>query len=183
MKKGKKYRLRLINSSVDNSIRVSLDGHQFQVISSDLIPIKPYTTNWVLLATGQRYDVIVNANQEIGNYWFRAEAETACASASGRPGRAIFTYETATFADPTTSAVTKPANCNDESPLVPWVANTVGSSQAFIEQAGNLQVNLAQEQLTTNGQNVVVWAVNLTAVSSDSFKSILVGTNAAYRLT
>ncbi|KAF2655213.1 multicopper oxidase [Lophiostoma macrostomum CBS 122681] len=173
MKQGKKYRLRLINSSVDNSIRVSLDGHQFQVISSDLIPIKPYTTNWVLLTIGQRYDVIINANQASGNYWFRAEAETACASNSGLPGRAIFTYDTATFADPTTSAAAKPANCNDESPLVPWVANTVGSSQAFIQQAGNLQVNLAQEQLTTNGQNVVVWAVNLTAINVDWDKPTL----------
>lgn len=49
---GKKYRLRLINTSVDNAIRVSLDNHPFQVITSDLVPIHPYNTNWVLLGIG-----------------------------------------------------------------------------------------------------------------------------------
>ncbi|KAK5148967.1 hypothetical protein LTR04_000259, partial [Oleoguttula sp. CCFEE 6159] len=63
MTKGKKYRLRLINTSADNFIRVSLDNHNFTVMTADFIPIKPYTTQWVLLAIGQRYDVVINANQ------------------------------------------------------------------------------------------------------------------------
>lgn len=53
LKKGKKYRLRIVNTSVDNAIRVSLDGHPFTVITSDLVPIKPFTANWVLLAVGK----------------------------------------------------------------------------------------------------------------------------------
>lgn len=50
--KGKKYLLRLINPSVDAQIRVSLDGHPFTVVTSDLVPIKPYTTTWLLLGIG-----------------------------------------------------------------------------------------------------------------------------------
>lgn len=50
--KGKKYLLRLINPSVDAQIRVSLDGHLFNVVTSDLVPIKPFTTNWLLLGIG-----------------------------------------------------------------------------------------------------------------------------------
>lgn len=50
--KGKKYLLRLINTSMDAMIRVSLDGHRFTVVSSDLVPIIPYTTDWVLLGIG-----------------------------------------------------------------------------------------------------------------------------------
>lgn len=50
--KGKKYLLRLINTSMDAMIRVSLDGHRFTVVASDLVPITPYTTDWVLLGIG-----------------------------------------------------------------------------------------------------------------------------------
>lgn len=50
--KGKKYLLRLINTSMDAQIRVSLDGHRFTVVASDLVPIVPYTTDWVLLGIG-----------------------------------------------------------------------------------------------------------------------------------
>lgn len=50
---GKKYLLRIINPSVDNMIRVSLDNHTFQVVTSDLVPIHPYNTNWLLLGIGK----------------------------------------------------------------------------------------------------------------------------------
>ena len=53
LQSGKKYLLRLVNPSVDNQIRVSLDNHPFQVITSDLVPIHPYNTNWVLLGIGK----------------------------------------------------------------------------------------------------------------------------------
>ena len=172
--KGKKHRLRIINASVDNAVRVSLDGHPFQVINSDLVPIKPYNTNWVLLVPGQRYDVIINANQTSDNYWFRAEPAADCASGNNYRGRGVFTYSDATAADPASSStVAAPTVCQDESPLVPWVANTVGSVDAFKQQAGNLQVNLGVEQVTTNGQNIVFWGINLTAINVDWNKPIL----------
>ncbi|KAF2471867.1 putative multicopper oxidase, type 1 [Lindgomyces ingoldianus] len=171
--KGKKYRLRLINMSVDNNIRVSLDNHPFQVITADLVPIKPFVANWVLLAIGQRYDVIFTANQTADNYWFRAEVATDCASSNNFHGRSIFTYSGASGNDPTTSAFANPSTgCVDMSPLVPWVKNTVDST-AFVNQVGNLQVDLAQEQATTNGQNIVVWAVNFTAINVDWDKPTL----------
>ena len=50
--KGKNYLLRLINTSMDAMIKVSLDGHRFTVVASDLVPITPYTTDWVLLGVG-----------------------------------------------------------------------------------------------------------------------------------
>ncbi len=43
--KGKKYRLRLINTSLESSIRVSLDNHPFLVISADFVPVKPFTVS------------------------------------------------------------------------------------------------------------------------------------------
>jgi hypothetical protein len=36
---GKRHRLRLVNTAVDNHFVVSLDNHQFQVIAADFVPI------------------------------------------------------------------------------------------------------------------------------------------------
>lgn len=38
LESGKKYRLRLVNPSIDIAIRVSLDGHPFTVIANDFVP-------------------------------------------------------------------------------------------------------------------------------------------------
>lgn len=46
---GKAHRLRLVNTAVDAAIRVSIDGHQMQVITSDFVPIHPIVTDSVLL--------------------------------------------------------------------------------------------------------------------------------------
>ncbi len=74
VQKGRKYRLRLINISSDSFFRVSLDNHVMQVMTSDFIPIKPFYTETLLMAIGQRYDVVITANQTAGNYWFRVDA-------------------------------------------------------------------------------------------------------------
>jgi FtsP/CotA-like multicopper oxidase with cupredoxin domain len=50
---GKKYRLRIINSSIDAGFLVSLDGHPFQVIAHDFVPVVPYTTNYLKVAIGE----------------------------------------------------------------------------------------------------------------------------------
>lgn len=121
---GKKYRLRLINPSIDNTLRVSLDGHPFTVITSDLVPIKPWTTNWVLLAIGQRYDVIFTATEANakGNFWLRVRYASQCPS-SGQvnpKAQAIFSYKDAPDSDPTSTEYTEPTDCVEPlSNLVP----------------------------------------------------------------
>jgi FtsP/CotA-like multicopper oxidase with cupredoxin domain len=144
--KGKKYRLRLINTSADNTLRVSLDNHKLtasytflsrlfdaddtsQVITSDLVPIKPWVTDSILMSIGQRYDVIFTTNQAAATYWFRASAVGACASANDNPDAlAIFSYKDAPDqnAKPNSSAGSLPQDCNepDNANLVPWVKNT-----------------------------------------------------------
>jgi FtsP/CotA-like multicopper oxidase with cupredoxin domain len=109
--KGKKYRLRLVNISVDSYIRVSLDNHNMTVMTSDFVPINPFTTQWLLLAIGQRYDVVINANQASGNYWFRAESQTGCFSSQAATGLAIWTYADATAGTPSSTAFTEPSGC------------------------------------------------------------------------
>lgn len=51
---GKKYLIRIINTSLDTDYIFSLDNHNLTVISSDFVPITPYdkVTN-IAVAIGQ----------------------------------------------------------------------------------------------------------------------------------
>jgi FtsP/CotA-like multicopper oxidase with cupredoxin domain len=57
---GKKYRLRLINTSAEGIQKFTIDGHNFTVIANDFVPIKPYTTNVITLGVAQRSDIVVS---------------------------------------------------------------------------------------------------------------------------
>ncbi|GME22696.1 Multicopper oxidase type 1 [Neofusicoccum parvum] len=171
LKPNTKYRLRIINTSVDNNIRVSLDGHPFQVITSDFVPSVPWNTTWLLLAIGQRYDVIFTTNQAVGNYWFRAEVATACASANNYRGRGVFSYVGAPSGDPADSAVTVPGDCTEPLPT-PFVPNTVPNT-TFLSQVKSLSVDLTKANVSTNQQNIVFWGINMTAIDIDWEKPTL----------
>jgi FtsP/CotA-like multicopper oxidase with cupredoxin domain len=68
LKANTTYRLRLINTAVDNGFAVSLDHHKMNVIAADFVPVKNYTADWILINIGQRYDVVFTTNQGDGNY-------------------------------------------------------------------------------------------------------------------
>lgn len=161
---GKKHRLRLINTSVDNFIRVKLDNHPFTVMTADFIPVTPLPgQDWVLLSIGQRYDVVFTANQTAGNYWFRAEVATDCLSANNFAGKAIFTYSGQTVADPTsTTTSTVPGGCA-ELTTVPYWKQAVDSS-TFASQSKTLDTGVGLG-VTANGQNLVLWHLNTTAMA------------------
>ncbi|THZ78998.1 hypothetical protein D6C84_08036 [Aureobasidium pullulans] len=160
---GKKHRLRLINTSVDNAIRVKLDGHNFTVMSADFIPIKPITgQNWLLLAVGQRYDVVFTASQGSGNYFFRAEVATDCFSGNTGKGRALFTYSGTTAAEPADSNEAAPTNGCTELNTVPYWTQAVDQSQ-YASQVQTLNTGVAPG-LTTNGQNFALWNLDTRAM-------------------
>lgn len=50
---GKKYLLRLINTSVDTTFIFAIDNHDITVMSSDFVPIVPYKTDSVLIGIGK----------------------------------------------------------------------------------------------------------------------------------
>jgi hypothetical protein len=103
-----------------------------------LVPIIPYQTESVLVSIGQRYDVIVEANAAVDNYWLRSGY--SC-SGNGNPANitGIVRYDSSSTADPTTTAVTAERSCGDEplTSLVPYLAMNVGnfSDNAVIEEA------------------------------------------------
>lgn len=166
--KGRKYRIRIINTSVDSTFSVALDGHPFTVITADFVPIKPYITSQLTLAIGQRYDVVINANQTVENYWFRVAVGTACGSntilTSGIQLGAILSYAGASSGNPTSTGVTMRTACVDEktSDLIPWVPNTVPSS--VVGQAGKLDLGFSQAAAPSN---LVRWLIDGTPMIVD----------------
>jgi FtsP/CotA-like multicopper oxidase with cupredoxin domain len=153
--KGKKYRIRIINTSVDSHFSVSMDGHPFTVITSDFVPIKPWNTDQLTLAIGQRYDVIISANQTVDNYWFRVSPGTACGGnaivGKGVQIGAVLHYSGASDANPaSTTSVAMRTGCADESTsnLVPFVPNQVPSS--VVGQAGKIDLNHFQDPKKNN---------------------------------
>lgn len=159
---GKKHRLRLINTSVDNFFRVKLDSHTFTVISADFIPVVALPDqDWLLIAIGQRYDVVFTANETAGTYWFRAEAASSdCLSSAQGNGRALFTYSGETVSEPTDSGESAPVDGCTELTTVPYWSQSVDSS-TFDSQVQTLQQGFG-EGVTANGQNMILWNLNVT---------------------
>jgi FtsP/CotA-like multicopper oxidase with cupredoxin domain len=174
---GKRYRLRLINTSIDTNLRVNLDGHPFQVIATDFVPVTPYNTTYLQIGIGQRYDVVFTANQTAGNYWFRAAADAQCQSRNALEGRAIFTYQGQTVTDPTTVAPANPPTGCFDPVTTPKIAKNVPSS-TFAAQAKNLPVAFGPVAVQNN---LVLWTVNGTSMVVDpgnpTIKIVASGTN------
>ena len=173
MKKGRIYKLRLVNAAVDNHFVVSLDNHPFTVVAADFVPIEPFTTTNLFIAIGQRYDVIINANQPVGNYWFRAEvqdqADPDCGlNANNGNIKSIFRYTGAPVANPTTTGPTYTQRCSDEV-VVPYWDSFVPSGP--LEKGGNL--NSAINIGVTAGNTIVTWGINTVAMNINWNQPIL----------
>jgi hypothetical protein len=165
--KPTKYRLRLINTSMDTHYKVALDSHTMKVIANDFVPIQPFDTEWLSIGIGQRYDVIITANQTSGNYWFRANVTNFCGQHSTDfvDIRAIVRYDGSSKAAPTSTYTGFAFNdfCEDmpmES-LVPVLSLTPGSSTY------NEQYELLQDS-TVDPNNWLQWIItpNKTSYSS-----------------
>jgi len=125
---GKTYRLRIINSSIQSTYKFFIDGHKFQVIAMDLVPIVPYVTTILNINIGQRYDILVTADQIPGNYWLRTDNQNACAGTiQAKDIKAVFSY-VGFSGTPTSTAYSYTDACIDEplASLVPKVPINVG---------------------------------------------------------
>ncbi|KAJ4991265.1 multicopper oxidase [Stagonosporopsis vannaccii] len=179
--KGKKYRLRIINTSVDSTFSVSLDGHPFTVMTADFVPIKPYIADQLTLAIGQRYDVMFEANQTASNYWFRVGYGTDCGNnnilTKGIQLGAILSYSGAPSGNPTTTGVALRTTCTDEDrfKLVPFVPNTVPTSAVGTASKIDLKLQTG---------NVVRWLLDGSPMIVDwnnpTLETTLAGSNNFY---
>lgn len=159
---GKTHRLRLINTGVDNHFKVHLDSHNMTIIAADFVPVEPQTVDWLFVGIGQRYDVLITADKEIDNYWFRAEVQTDCGKNSNNGNiKAIFSYEGANEdQEPTSQTTGYTMSCDDQTGLTPWVKKDVPSDD-FSAQAEELEVLLSigtKATYSVNGSSVVQWS-------------------------
>ncbi|KAM0715961.1 hypothetical protein Q7P37_008475 [Cladosporium fusiforme] len=170
LKKGKKHRLRLINTGIDNNFHISIDGHNFTVITSDFVPIKPYVTNSVSINIGQRYDIIIHANQAVGNYWLRADVASECApNQNPNKIKSIVRYEGAPIEEPTTQNATAPlTGCYDES-VTPYAPNQVPQDKF---QDAIKHFNLDYDGSLADGPSVK-WLINDTDIEVNWSKPTL----------
>ena len=158
--KGKRFRLRLINTGVDQHFHISIDQHNFTVITSDFVPVKPYVATSVSLFIGQRADIILTANQAIGNYWLRADIGDCGRNAYAGKILSIIRYDGAAIADPTQNAtelVNKPTGCVDEV-VRPYVNNTVPNDQ-FTAAVQDITLDF-NTTTTSSGGALVQWLID-----------------------
>ena len=139
---GKKYLLRLINTSVDNTWIFSIDNHVMQVVGSDFVPIKPYRTNHVLVGIGQRYHVLVEATRPLSDsdYWIRMTVADRCSgfnkTQEPKEEIGILRYNSGE-SDPTTKTNKFLNSCADEPydklvPILPWKVGKPSNERMMI---------------------------------------------------
>ncbi|OLN86528.1 Laccase-2-like protein 4 [Colletotrichum chlorophyti] len=171
---GTSYRIRLVNAAVDTHWKFSIDNHTMQVIAADLVPIEPYSTTVLDMGMGQRYDIIVTADQAstADNFWIRAIPQSACSDNDSTDNiKGIISY-TGTVSTPTTSAYSYTDSCDDETDnLVPYISKTVSDA------------NWDDLETATVGKNTAglfKWALNSTSMLVDwanpTLESIVNGT-------
>lgn len=77
---NKKYRLRVINAAGFSEFDFSVDQHVLTVMEADGTNTEPLTTEVVRIANGQRYSVILSADQyELADsFWLRGTMQSHC---------------------------------------------------------------------------------------------------------
>ncbi|KAK4632151.1 Laccase-2 [Fulvia fulva] len=158
---GTSYRLRLVNGAIDTHFDFTIDNHTLTVIAADFVPIVPYTTETLSIGMGQRYDVIITANQAdvASDFWLRAIPDTFCSeNLYGHDIRGIIHYGSSTGTPSTTCYEIDEKECFGEvsSNLVPYFELDAGSSAALDE---NLAVSVG-----FNSEKLFKWYIGGTSM-------------------
>lgn len=154
--RAKRYLLRIINTAFDSMFVFSIDNHNFTVVEADFVPIEPYNTTSILIAIGQRYHIIVEANpvtnssdpsanplppKDNNNFWIRTWVPTvipphgkkrSCGEAGvggSYMNTGILRYDETSTADPITEPWVFTDDCSDttfQNNFKPVVPWTVG---------------------------------------------------------
>ncbi|MEV0409656.1 multicopper oxidase family protein [Streptomyces sp. NPDC050448] len=99
-KPGDRIRLRIVNAGGDTAFRIALGGHELTVTHTDGYPVEHAKTGSLLLGMGERYDVLVTAQDGVFPL-------TALAEGKGGSASALALLRTGPGAAPT--AATRPA--------------------------------------------------------------------------
>ncbi|KAK3990829.1 putative laccase precursor [Cladorrhinum sp. PSN332] len=77
---GRRHRLRVVNGAALAAFVFSVDGHELTVVSNDLVAVEPYKADFIVVAVGQRYDIIIDApiSNKGKTFWIRARPADSC---------------------------------------------------------------------------------------------------------
>jgi FtsP/CotA-like multicopper oxidase with cupredoxin domain len=150
---GKTYLLRIINSAIQGTIKFYIDSHELEVIGMDFTNVVPYKTDILNINIGQRYMVLVKANQKPGNYWMRADSQEACAAnhqSDDIKGIVRYAGASNSTASPTSTAYDYTGECVDEplASLIPTAKiNAYSKDKSFTQDV----------TVATNADNLFKW--------------------------
>lgn len=102
VEQGRRYRFRIIGASCDPWFNFTIDGHAMTVIETDGVETEPLVVDSLSVFPGQRYSVVVTANQTLGNYWIRALSNHPNQTFDGGQSSAILRYSGTPEEEPTT---------------------------------------------------------------------------------
>ncbi|XP_018801376.1 PREDICTED: laccase-12 [Bactrocera latifrons] len=90
---GKRHRFRVVYNSVFNCpVEFSIENHRMLMISTDGNDIVPVLADSFFMTAGERFDFVLQANQQARSYWIRVRGYENCAKDNIYQG-AILTYQ------------------------------------------------------------------------------------------
>ncbi|KAK0498036.1 laccase lcc5 [Armillaria luteobubalina] len=151
VKKGTRYRIRMINLGCEASFRFSIDSHTMTIIEVDGINHVPYTVDEMDIFSGQRYSFVLNANQKIGNYWIRANPSVGTQGYEDGINSAILRYNGADNEEPNTPLIPRPKRMDESELVILWKPLENPGAPGSPEKGGvDLALNLAFDFNDTN---------------------------------
>ncbi|PHH90539.1 hypothetical protein CDD83_3344 [Cordyceps sp. RAO-2017] len=156
---GRSHRMRLVNAAVDTHFKFTLDNHTMTVIAADFIPVEPYTTTVLDIGMGQRYDVVIAADQAhvADSFWLRALPQTVCSNNNNSQNiRAVVHYGDSP-STPATVGYNYTDACDDENRnLIPRVAKKLEAADITTSTFANLTTIDGLFKWTLNSTTMVV---------------------------
>uniref|UniRef100_A0ACD5TYE8 Uncharacterized protein n=1 Tax=Avena sativa TaxID=4498 RepID=A0ACD5TYE8_AVESA len=74
VERGKTYLLRIVHAAVHEEYNLKIAGHNFTVVAVDANYVKPYTTDTIVIASGETVDALFVADAPPGRYYMVAQA-------------------------------------------------------------------------------------------------------------
>ncbi|KAG2069773.1 laccase [Suillus decipiens] len=146
VEQGKRYRFCLVGMTCDSNFQFSIDGHSMMVIEADGQLTEPLVVDQLQILAGQRYSVVVAADQPVNNYWVRSLPDTANASFVGGTNSAILRYIGAPQVEPTT------VNTTSTNPLEETNLHAlINPAAPGIPEYGAADINLNLQVANING--------------------------------
>lgn len=133
------------------------------VVANDFVPVNAYTTHYLYLGVGARYDVTIDASQPVGNYWLNVTLSKtrACGTSNNPHPAAILRYAGAQDINPTDPGIQPPDTfCADQTDFVPIVSRKAPREKFAGIGEQSLAVTLAVDAAASK----VFWKVNNSAI-------------------